>query len=259
MLRELIFYSLMAISLIHIIHVGLYIVGANIYDIKRYRIGATQAKRKSRAKKPLVSVIIPAYNEQSSIKRTLDSILASSYKNIEVIVIDDGSKDKTKSIVRKYISSLGSTHKTKGYNGRHGRNGNLVRRFGRTSTPRTSVRIKLVAQSNSGKGAAVNNGIVNHARGSLIMTLDADSELHTNAIENAVHYFRDRSVVGVAANVQVIDNHTMLGVLQKIEHLIGYRSKKFYTVANCEMIVGGVASTYRATTLNKLATMTQIP
>lgn len=249
MFRDVVFYCLMLISMIHLTHIGLYIIGANVYDINRFRKSST--KKKSRAKKPLVSVIIPAFNEETGIIRTLDTVLASSYRNIEIIVVDDGSKDKTRAVTRRYISAINSKRSTKRDNKRHGRSGRLFRRFKRDETIDLPPVI-LVAQRNAGKGAAVNNGIINHAKGSLIMTLDADSELHPKAIENAVVYFRDRNIVGVAANVQVIDNHTVLGILQKIEHLVGYRSKKFYTVANCEMIVGGVASTYRASTLKQV-------
>jgi cellulose synthase/poly-beta-1,6-N-acetylglucosamine synthase-like glycosyltransferase len=77
------------------------------------------------------------------------------------------------------------------------------------------------------------------------MTLDADCILRPDAIKNAVQYFDDPKIVGVASNVRLADNHSTLGVLQQFEHLIGYRSKKFYTITNCEFIVGGVASTYR--------------
>jgi len=250
MLNELIFYMLMIISMIHLVHIGLYIVGANIYDIRQY-LAAARPKR-SRAKPPLVSVVIPAYNEETGILRTLKSVLSSSYQHIEIIVVDDGSKDKTRAVTRKFISDFASLKETRRHNRRVGRQRKLVRGFSRIQKAHANDRIVLVSQKNAGKGAAVNNGIKNYARGSLIMTLDADSEIHPHAIENAVRYFRNRQVVGVAANVQVIDNHTALGILQKLEHLIGYRSKKFYTVANCEMIVGGVASTYRASTLKQV-------
>jgi cellulose synthase/poly-beta-1,6-N-acetylglucosamine synthase-like glycosyltransferase len=99
--------------------------------------------------------------------------------------------------------------------------------------------------SNLGKSGALNYALKRYAHGDLIMTLDGDSILHKNAIARAVSYFQDEKVVGVAANVRVMDSLTILGLLQKFEHMIGYRSKKFFSLINGEFIIGGVASTYR--------------
>lgn len=67
--------------------------------------------------KPLVSVIIPAYNEEDYIGNCIDSLLNQSYKNFEVIVVDDGSTDKTPGILRKYpkIKLLEGQHKGPGF------------------------------------------------------------------------------------------------------------------------------------------------
>jgi biofilm PGA synthesis N-glycosyltransferase PgaC len=248
MLKLLVFYSLMIISLIHIVHIGLYVIGANIYDIRKLvRRGRA---RQAAPYNPLVSVVIPAHNEQTGVVRTIKTVLANTYKNVEIIVVDDGSTDNTAQIVRSFIRQNYASNNPLRYFGRSGRAHNLERRFIRGTYG--GPRIVLVRQLNAGKGAAVTNGIKNYANGELIMTLDADSLLYKRAINNAVAYFRDPKVLGVAANVQVMDNGTALSVLQKIEHLIGYRSKKFYSVANCEMIIGGVASTYRASTLRQV-------
>ncbi|MGH8000156.1 MAG: glycosyltransferase family 2 protein, partial [Brasilonema sp.] len=51
---------------------------------------------------PLVSVIIPAYNAEPFIGRTLQSVISQTYQNIEVLVIDDGSRDKTPEIVESF-------------------------------------------------------------------------------------------------------------------------------------------------------------
>jgi biofilm PGA synthesis N-glycosyltransferase PgaC len=240
MFKDIAFYALIVSSLIYMVHMGFYIVGANVYDVWQHA-RRLRYKRPHR-RLPLVSVIIPAHNERYGVVKTLDSVRGSSYKKIEIIVIDDGSTDNTAKIVRDYIKAIPGS-RIKSYAARSGRSNALHRRYVRAEI--NQMRIVLVSQKNGGKALAVNNGIQNHARGSLAMTLDADSILDIDAIGNAVRYFDDPRVVGVAANVRVTNVGSALGVLQKIEHMIGYRTKKFYTVTNCEFVVGGVASTYR--------------
>ena len=55
---------------------------------------------------PLVSVVIPTYNRANIIKNTIDSVLNQTYKNIEIIVVDDGSTDNTQAIVDSYIADI---------------------------------------------------------------------------------------------------------------------------------------------------------
>ena len=51
---------------------------------------------------PRISVIIPCYNSEKFIKETMDSVLSQTYRDFEVIVIDDGSKDKTREIIQSF-------------------------------------------------------------------------------------------------------------------------------------------------------------
>jgi glycosyltransferase involved in cell wall biosynthesis len=62
----------------------------------------------------LVSIVIPAHNEERYIEKTLSHIKKQSYKNIEVIVVDDGSTDNTKGIARKYADKIIKLKKRKG-------------------------------------------------------------------------------------------------------------------------------------------------
>jgi cellulose synthase/poly-beta-1,6-N-acetylglucosamine synthase-like glycosyltransferase len=257
-MKILLLYLLAFANLISIIHIGLYTVGANSYDIVHFKKkrDALRKRRISRTKKlpsvALVSVIIPAHNEARVIRRTLDSVIASSYPNLEIIVVNDGSSDKTAQIVRDYIKRVKKTPKLRVWSYFTADGYASSRKLRYVRAYRNKCRVKVISQRNQGKAAAMNNALKNHVKGQLIMCLDADSILHPQAIENSVRYFKDHHIIGVAANVRVIESKTILGKLQRFEHLIGYRSKKFYSLANCEFIVGGVASTYRKSVIKKV-------
>ena len=90
---------------------------------------------------PVVSIIVPAYNADRFINETIDSILKQTYDSWELIIVNDGSTDKTKEIIGKYISS--------------------------------DSRIRIINQSNKGVSIARNTGIEN-AQGQFIALLDAD-------------------------------------------------------------------------------------
>lgn len=253
-MHDVFMYIVAAINLISMLHLGFYIVGANLYDIRREGDAAKAKKQALKRSKPysqpLMSVIVPAYNEEIGIVRTLDSLLASDYPNTEVIVVDDGSKDQTGNVVKAYIKRL-QRPQTMGYLARNGRSGQFTRRYLMTQ-PKPTPAITYVRQDNKGKGSALNNGIANYAKGKLVMCLDADSQVRSDAITNMVAHFRDKSVVGAAANVRVMGGNNWLSLLQRFEHMIGYRSKKFYSMTGTEFIVGGVASTYRRSTLKQV-------
>jgi len=236
------FYLFAMVSTLYVVHFGLYLVGANFYDIWQYRRLRTEKNMPAPATKPiilsefdtpalrpmsevagLVSIGISAHNEEAVIVRCLESIRKSDYELFEVIVADDASHDRTRLLVRDYKQ-------------RH---------------PEMNIRIHRIHKQ-GGKGRALNTVLKRYARGEFVMTLDADSLLCPDTITNAVEYFKDPNIVGVAANVQIVAEPTILGTLQKFEHMIGYRSKKTYSWLNCEFVVGGVASTYRMRVLREV-------
>ena len=221
--ETIIFYIFIVTGAFNMLHLGFYLIGANIYDIKQFKRQSRQPKRKRNRLQPLVTVVIPAHNEELVIERCLESIRKNTYRKVEVIVHDDRSTDTTASIVRRYQRQY----------------------------PHMALRL-ISRRHQSGKASGVNYAIKKYAQGELIMTLDADCVLHKRALKRAVDYFVDPNVVGVAANVRIMDGTSILTLLQKFEHMIGYRSKKFYTLSNSEFIVGGVASTYRRDVLNRV-------
>lgn len=223
----LMLYVFGAVSTLYVLHFGFYLIGANAYDVwqslrhhKRYQ---DAVRGFVEFYKPLVTVAISARNEEKVIERCLDSIFHGSYLSVQVIVVDDASTDSTYKVLEQY----------------------------RLSHPRYDLQT-IHRKDNHGKGSALNLALRKYGRGDLVMTLDADSVLKPNAIANAVSYFLDPTVSGVAANVQTFDEFTILGVLQKFEYMVGYRSKKVYSLLNCEYVIGGVASTYRMSVLRKV-------
>lgn len=250
--QAVLFYALVIANIINMAHLGLFVVGGNLYDVRKFykqRREQGQVEHRPRSYKQLVSVVIPAHNEELVLKRTLDSVLASSYKNIEVIVVDDGSTDKTAAVFRNYIRAAANFDPSS-YRSRWSSSNPDRRRL--ISARNGKVQLTLISQENTGKAKAMNNAISNFVRGKFTMCLDADSLVAPDTIERAIEYFKDPQIIGVAANVRIIPGKSFITKLQRFEHLIGYRAKKFYTLSNSEFIVGGVASTYRTKVIKEV-------
>jgi cellulose synthase/poly-beta-1,6-N-acetylglucosamine synthase-like glycosyltransferase len=177
--------------------------------------------------------------------------MASSYpKNrMEIIVVNDGSTDNTAKVVRQYISELGrfEQHSTMS---RNPRTYELTRRIRRNKAH--IPRVVLVNQKNAGKAAALNNGIKNYASGRLIMCLDGDSLVHPKMIENSVAHFRDRTVTAMASNVNIIEDGTVLSLVQRFEYILCGHMKKAQSSMNVEYIIGGIGSVYRRSAIKRV-------
>lgn len=202
------------------------LIGTSLYDlgqVKKQKMWLKHPNSKRFRHKPLISVIIPAHNEESVIERCLDSILKSSYRKLEIIVVDDASSDGTSSVVKQYIKD---------------------------HSKRT---IKLVSKrKNAGRGGALNAGFKTHAKGELIMALDADSTLTKHALRNTVRHFAMEDITALAANVRIMDYPSIIGLLQQFEYLASFRSKKLNTISNSEYIVGGSGAVYTRKIFTKL-------
>lgn len=192
---------------------------------------AVEAKRKARFSSkeytPKVSVLVPAWNEEVGIIKTIESVLENSYSNIELIVVNDGSTDKTDQLVRNF------------------RDRYTMRAF--QDLTKTLVYIE---QENQGKGAALNSAL-EVATGEIIVTVDADSFLDRYAIKHIVEKFKDPSVDAVVGNVKVGGAITVVGLLQKLEYLFGFYFKRAHSVLGSEYIYGGACAAFRHETCFK--------
>lgn len=210
-------YCLIAVlSLLNFVRVLLMLICSDVYDIKQIR-----RKIKKSIYNPSISVIVPAYNEEAGVIRTVQSIAANNYRQKEIIVVNDGSTDQTLKILKRF------QRKNPGL-------------------------IKVINQKNAGKAAALNRAISRWSKGSLIMVVDADSLLHPAAIDKMVAHFRNRRIIAAASNVKIISTNNLFGLAQRFEYLISYRMKRALSTMNVEYIVGGVGSTFRKSALLKV-------
>ncbi|MDF1496516.1 MAG: glycosyltransferase [Patescibacteria group bacterium] len=133
-----------------------------------------------------VSVLIPAYNEEQTIAMTLTALQKSDHKRFEALVIDDGSTDKTAEVVQKFVD--------------------------------TDDRIKLISKSNGGKSSALNLGM-RLAKYKLVVTIDGDTILQTQAIDELIKPFADKRVDAVCGNIEVGNVCNALTAFQALEYI----------------------------------------
>jgi cellulose synthase/poly-beta-1,6-N-acetylglucosamine synthase-like glycosyltransferase len=76
--------------------------------------------------------------------------------------------------------------------------------------------------------------------------------VHKDMVKNAVAYFRDRKVAALASNVIIMEDGSVLSLVQRFEYLISYHMKKAQTVLNVEYIIGGIGSVFRRSVLNQV-------
>lgn len=107
---------------------------------------------------PLVSIIIPAYQAEKTIKKCLDSIFSQTFQDFEVIVVNDGSTDKTQEILNNYLAKLSKKNQS---------------------------RFQIINQKNQGANAARNRG-AKEAKGKYLLFCDADIEMMPQMLEKMV-------------------------------------------------------------------------
>jgi cellulose synthase/poly-beta-1,6-N-acetylglucosamine synthase-like glycosyltransferase/peptidoglycan/xylan/chitin deacetylase (PgdA/CDA1 family)/spore germination protein YaaH len=181
-------------------------------------LGLVQRRRARRqefdpAFKPPVSVIIAAHNEERVIYRTVAALLESDYPEFEVIVVDDGSTDETREILRS--------------------------EFGEESS------VRILTQSKSGKAAALNRAI-KEAKHEILVTLDADTLFCPSAIGKLVRHFSDPKVAAVSGNVKVGNAKNWIARFQSIEYVCGFNlDRRALDMLNAVSVVPGAAGAWR--------------
>lgn len=165
------------------------VIRRNLFTYKSRKIIKDEARLMLQVENPLVTVLVPGKNEGEHIYSLVTSLREQTYKNFEIIIVDDGSDDLTPII-------CGDLEKN-GYIDRY-----------------------LRLDSRGGKASAANYGMY-YARGKYIVHLDADSSLDRDAIENIlIPFYYDKKIKGVGGCVKVRNgNDTMCTSMQELEYL----------------------------------------
>jgi len=162
---------------------------------------------------PFVSVLVPAFNEELVIRNTIDSLLASNYENYEVIVVDDGSKDRTTEVVKESFSA--------------------------------NQRVRLFSVPNGGKATALNFGL-KHASGDVVIALDADTLFAPQTLATLAHRFHDPKIGAVAGNAKVGNRINLVTRWQALEYITSQNmDRRAFASLNCITVVPGAVGAWR--------------
>lgn len=164
---------------------------------------------------PQVSVILPAFNEALIIEDVLRNFQNVSYKNIEILVVDDGSSDATYDSAQLTAESL-------------------------------NMDIKVFTKPNGGKAAALNFAL-DRAQGEFVLCMDADSLLGPNSISGGVRHFYGNDDLAAVAGVVRAENgdQNLLTKFQQLDYYIGHFQRKFLSVLDKVSIVPGPIGLFR--------------
>ena len=165
--------------------------------------------------KPKVAVLIPAYNEEKVIERTVQGALDSDYPNLLVIVIDDGSKDRTLEVTRRAFAPEEAAGK-----------------------------ILILTKPNGGKAEALNYGLEHIGDAELFVGIDADTIIAPDAIARMVPHFLNPQVGAIAGNAKVGNRVNLWTRWQALEYITSqnFERRALNTLGAVSVVPGAIGA-----------------
>ncbi|MFZ0800455.1 MAG: glycosyltransferase, partial [Terriglobales bacterium] len=184
-----------------------------IYDRLRSHVSGTTAQ--IAAYRPPVAILIPAYNEEKVIERTIQGAIDSDYPNLRVIVIDDGSRDRTLEIVRRAFAP-----------------------------EEAAGRILILTKPNGGKAEALNFGLEQIGDAELFVGIDADTIIAPDAIARMVPHFLNPKVAAVAGNAKVGNRVNLWTRWQALEYITSqnFERRALNTMGAVSVVPGAIGA-----------------
>jgi cellulose synthase/poly-beta-1,6-N-acetylglucosamine synthase-like glycosyltransferase/spore germination protein YaaH/peptidoglycan/xylan/chitin deacetylase (PgdA/CDA1 family) len=199
----------------------IFIGAAAVYDRVHEKIFGKPAEVASY--RPKVAVLIPAYNEEKVIERTIRAALNSNYPNLRVIVIDDGSKDKTLEVARQAFAA-----------------------------EQASGQVLILSKRNSGKADALNYGIEHIDDAELFVGIDADTVIAPDAISRLVPHFINPKVGAIAGNAKVGNRVNLWTRWQALEYITSQNfERRALDVLGAVSVVPGAIGAWRVSAVRE--------
>ncbi|MFZ0686260.1 MAG: glycosyltransferase [Terriglobales bacterium] len=184
-----------------------------IYDRVRSHVYGTPEQIASY--RPRVAVLIPAYNEEKVIERTIQGALDSDYPNLRVIVIDDGSKDRTLEVAHRAFAA-----------------------------EEADGRVVILSKANGGKAEALNYGLEHIGDAELFVGIDADTIIAPDAIMRMVPHFLNPKVAAVAGNAKVGNRVNLWTRWQALEYITSqnFERRALNTMGAVSVVPGAIGA-----------------
>jgi cellulose synthase/poly-beta-1,6-N-acetylglucosamine synthase-like glycosyltransferase/spore germination protein YaaH/peptidoglycan/xylan/chitin deacetylase (PgdA/CDA1 family) len=199
----------------------IFIGAAAVYDRVHEKIFGKPAEVASY--KPRVAVLIPAYNEEKVVERTVRAALNSNYPNLYVIVIDDGSKDRTLEVARRAFAAEAAAGK-----------------------------VLILGKKNSGKAEALNYGIEHIGDAELFVGIDADTIIAPDAISRLVPHFINPKVGAIAGNAKVGNRVNLWTRWQALEYITSQNfERRALDVLGAVSVVPGAIGAWRVSAVRE--------
>ncbi len=255
------YYTLRIIEKVLIIYFTLYLVVDlllyfnALYDFFKHK---KEDSKNYNFKEHPISIVVPAYNEEVSIITCIDNLLRLDYPNYEIVLVNDGSKDKTMEVLKSNYSILElERHDHEKFKS------NPIKNV--YKLPDTNLII--LDKENGGKADAINAGI-NYATGDYICTIDADSVLDPDALQEVIKPFINNpntivsgGQLAVANDVTITNNRVISSRVprniwvqwQIIEYIKSFMISRIgLSKVNALLIMSGAFSLFKKSDLQKV-------
>jgi poly-beta-1,6 N-acetyl-D-glucosamine synthase len=218
---EATFWSSQVLFAFFIVGIFLSVIRMVTMAILAYLQKRKEGKMAVSTEQPGVSVIVPAYNEEVNAVRTIQSLLQQDYPNLNVIFVDDGSKDATYTKVKDFYKD--------------------------------EPRVLLYTKTNGGKATALNYGI-NICTNEYVVCIDADTQLKSNAVTELMKKFISTDSItpvgAVAGNVKVGNEINMITHWQSIEYITSQNfDRRAFDLLNCITVIPGAIGAFKKTAI----------